>query len=365
MNRQRRYVAAVSGVAVALLVSWFGVRDYIARSSLARIDDQEFWELVVTFSEPGAAFRSAGAVRTDNLVSNERSFQRVIPELEDAGREGAYLGVGPEQNFTYITTMKPTIAFIVDIRRDNMLLHLMYKALVEMSADRAEFLSLLFARARPPEVGRRSTVQALFDAFRPARCSEALANRNLRAVFDRLERAHGFILSQEDERGIKRAYESFCANGPDIRWDSSGDSWIPSYADLMAESDTRGRSYSYLASEENFRVLKRYQVANRIVPLVGDFGGERTVRAVGGYLKQHGTKVAAFYTSNVEAYLRENAPNKFMENVSSLPIDEHSLFIRTRFKIASFVQDRPQYQSATTAERMLPWVNMWKHRQTQ
>ena len=56
------------------------------------------------------------------------------------------MGVGPEQNFTYIVATKPSMAFIVDVRRGNLDLQLMYKALFELSADRAEFVSRLFSQ---------------------------------------------------------------------------------------------------------------------------------------------------------------------------------------------------------------------------
>jgi hypothetical protein len=57
-----------------------------------------------------------------------------------------YLGVGPEQNFTYIVNLEPRLAVIFDIRRQNAMLHLMYKALFELSPSRAEFVSRLFSR---------------------------------------------------------------------------------------------------------------------------------------------------------------------------------------------------------------------------
>jgi hypothetical protein len=364
MTVRRPYVAIVTSVAVALLGSWLGIRFYGATQAWpATLSDREFWDMVVSFSEPGQAFRSWWAVRTDNLISNEQSFQQVIPGLQNAAHRGAYIGVGPEQNFTYITALKPTIAFIIDIRRENMLLHLMYKALAELSTDRVEFLSYLFARPRPTGLGTDSTAQALLDAFRPAPCSEKLANANLRTVFDRLERVHGFTLSRGDESHIKDANEAFCAGGPDIRWDSSGDSWIPSYADLMVETDPRGRHDSFLASEELFRILKRYETANRIVPVVGDFGGDRAIRAVGRYLKNHDATVATFYTSNVEGYLRDDGPTKFIANVSALPLDEHSTFIRTIFKTVGYAQTRPEYETSTVTDSIIGWVNAFKTRE--
>src|SRR5580704_6582639 len=110
MTVRRRHVAIVTCVAVALLGSWLGVRFLrTAQAWPATLSNPQFWEMVVSFSEPGQDFRSWGAVRTDNLISNERTFQQVIPALQNPAHRGVYLGVGPEQNFTYITALKPTM----------------------------------------------------------------------------------------------------------------------------------------------------------------------------------------------------------------------------------------------------------------
>src|SRR6476659_7628937 len=138
-------LVAIGTIAGAI---WFAPGPRILPSNLpAQIDDQTFWQLVSDLSEPGGSFRS------DNFVSNERQFQWVLSELEK-GRSpgGVYLGVGPDQNFTYLVALKPKIAFIIDIRRQNMLEHLMYKALIEMSPTRDEFLSRLFSREPPSEL---------------------------------------------------------------------------------------------------------------------------------------------------------------------------------------------------------------------
>src|SRR5262252_1391238 len=110
----------------------------------ARYSDVEFWRIVTDFSEPGGAFAY------ENFVSNEVSYQDILPEVTRIVKPGrAYLGVAPEQNFTYIAAVRPKVAFILDIRRQNMLELLMYKALFEMSADRVEFISRLFSRPKP------------------------------------------------------------------------------------------------------------------------------------------------------------------------------------------------------------------------
>jgi hypothetical protein len=98
-----------------------------------RLSDQAFWDMTEAISEPNGYFRS------DNLLSNEMRMQYVIPNLILRTQpRGAYLGVGPEQNFTYIAALRPRIAFIIDIRRGNLHTHLMYKALFELAPDRAD-----------------------------------------------------------------------------------------------------------------------------------------------------------------------------------------------------------------------------------
>jgi len=298
----------------------------LAQSPPATISDTDFWAMVDRFSEPGGSFAS------DNIISNEIAFQQVIPELKRSAQQGAYLGVGPEQNFTYITALKPSIAFIIDIRRQNLLLHLMYKALAEMSADRVDFMSRLFARPAPATLPAGASARALFDAFADVSPSEDLAQRTLAAIVSRLTRAHGFPLTDADERGIGETYRSLYVGGPKLHGDFGGGSWIPSYGELMSQTDLAGVNHGYLASEENFRILKQYETDNLIVPLVGDFAGDTAIRAVGRYLKDHNAPVAAFYMSNVEEYLfKSGSWGKFARNVSTLPIAGRSMFIRTYF----------------------------------
>ena len=86
------------------------------------------------------------------------------------------------------------------------------------------------------------------------------------------------------------------------------------------------------------------------MPLVGDFGGDHAIRAVGQYLREHDATVTAFYTSNVEQYLFQgDAWKKFFGNVATLPLDEHSTFIRAYFSRMGyrFQASGPGLQSST------------------
>ncbi len=295
--------------------------------------DSTFWRMVTTMSEPGGYFRS------DNFVSNETGYQQIVGRLRAATPPGGvYLGVGPDQNFTYIIALRPRMAFIVDIRRQALLQQLMYKALFEMSPTRADFLANLFARplVRAPDTGASAPV--LFRALYAARPDTAQYRATLQAIDRLLTQRHHFTLSSDDLDGLAYVYGAFFDLGPDITY--SGGSrggrwgrWMPSYAEMMQETDSAGQNIGYLGSAARYRAIRDFEGANLLVPLVGDFGGPKALRAVGRYVRDHGAVVTTFYTSNVEQYLfqSETSWRHFYANVATLPLDRRSVFVRSVF----------------------------------
>ena len=115
--------------------------------------------LSAQLSEPGGYFD------TDNLISNETAYLQVADQLADsAPTGGVYVGVGPDQNFSYIARVRPRYAFILDIRRQNMLQHLLFAALFARADDPYQYLCLLFSRACPsatPEGALRGVERTL------------------------------------------------------------------------------------------------------------------------------------------------------------------------------------------------------------
>ena len=179
MTRRTLLLVASLALAPALLVLLPSPAAQTSASRLPpRLSGQEFFTLMTELSEADGFFRS------DNLVSNELFMQRVIPELIQVVKPGGvYLGVGPEQNFTYIAAVKPAMAFIIDVRRGNRQLHLMYKALFELSSDRADFVSRLFSLKRPARLDRSTSVQDIFAAYADPRLrSPELYKQNVGAI---------------------------------------------------------------------------------------------------------------------------------------------------------------------------------------
>ncbi|MGH7553652.1 MAG: hypothetical protein ACREMQ_11565, partial [Longimicrobiales bacterium] len=179
--------------------------------------------------------------------------------------------------------------------------------------------------------------------------------RNLAAVTDWLVRENGFSLSDDDVAAIEYVFRAFFIAGPYITYSFPGGGGgggrfgrsMPSYAQLVMETDGEGWQRSYLSSEANYRVLKEMQSNNLVVPLVGDFAGPHALRAVGRYLKERGATVTAFYTSNVEQYLFRQGDDwqRFYMNVATLPIDETSTFIRSLSSGAGFRPGSPNSRS--------------------
>jgi hypothetical protein len=291
------------------------------------IDNATFWRLFSDLSEPSGAFAL-------QYMSNEDSAQFVIPQLKQtAKRGGVFVGVGSEQNFTYIAALEPGLAFVLDIRRDNAIEHLMYKALFELSDNRADFLSRLFARRRPAGLTASTTAKALFDAYQPLEADPAYYEENLRAVIAHLTDApggHGFPLSAADRNDIGRMMSAFRNAGP-FSMKGMGDATNPTYAQLMSAADLNGVNQSYLASEENFRIVRNLETRNLVVPLVGDFAGAKALAGIASYLRERGASVDVFYVSNVERYLFDRADRgkQFYANVTAMPHSTSSLFIRS------------------------------------
>lgn len=294
-----------------------------------RLSDADFWALVDSISEPGGEFR----IR-DNFTSNEREIGQLYTMLRENGTRGSvYLGVGPEQNLTYISAIRPQMAFIVDIRRQAVMQHLMYKAIFEMAADRADFISILFSKKRPPGLDASTPIQGIWEAFWNVPSDSAMWRTTYARMTDLLTRAHGFRFTDEESVQLKWVFDHFFAYGPLIttRAGSGGGGGSQStFADLTGYSnDASGVPRSFLSSEENYAFVKDLHARNLIVPVSGDFGGPKAIRAIGDWLRDRGGIVSAFYVSNVEQYLFQDGKSQlFYDNVATLPVNDASIFIR-------------------------------------
>jgi hypothetical protein len=317
----------------------------------------EFSRLIGDLSEEGGYFTS------DNFTSNEDSYLTVLDTLKEFGAAGgAYIGVGPEQNFTYIAKIRPKIAFIVDIRRQAMIQHLMYKAIFHRAPTRADFLSLLLSRpldAKAP--GADASINELVDYFSRIPADEKTYAGNLDAIVNTIQQDFQFPLTGEDRDALVYIYRNFRLQGLDIGYsvDDEGSrrfGRLPSLKDLLVQKDLHGNPGNFLAAADDYNFVRSMQEKNLIIPVVGDFGGKKALAAVGDYLKKHGYCVSVFYLSNVELVLFEfNSSSTFPDfvaNVKKLPVDSHSLFIRSTYASYRHPSQLPGYTLCSSVQNI-------------
>lgn len=326
-----------------------------AADRLERLSTKEYVALIQRLSEAPGFFDS------DNLVSNESSYLQISGLLDKlAAKGGVYLGVGPEQNFTYIAKTRPRLAIVLDIRRQNQLYHLLFKSLFERSRNRSEYLANLFSRPKPKKAASADLdIRALLLEFEKTAPSERLFRKNLNHALTFIRQRCQFPIYDKDAGTIEGIYREFFDQQLDIRFRSFGRPsfrFYPTFKDIVLERDPEGRLGNYLSSEADFQFIKQMQNRNLIVPVVGDFAGPKALRTLAEYLTGLGETVSVFYVSNVEFYLIQNGVfDRFAENVQHLPISDQSLFIRAYFRFPH-PERRPGYVSATLLQRMTRFI---------
>jgi hypothetical protein len=335
------------------LLAAFMMSAAASRLADASRDHKSFGTLSARLSEPGGYFDS------DNLISNETSYLHVVTKLREMGvRGGVYVGVGPDQSFTYIAKIRPKLAVMIDIRRDNLLQHLLYKSLFGRARNRIEYLCEFFGKPVPKTKGWESRgIKELVDYLDNTPSDSKLFDKSLKDVRQDVQK-YGIPLSQSDLESIAKVQRAFYTAGLDIRYSSyhrPPRSIYPPYRDLLLETDLSGNQQNYFNSEDDFQFLKKLQDQDMIVPVVGDLSGPQAMKAIGQYVAEMKEKVSAFYVSNVEFYLqRQGTFDKFIENVKSFPIDSRSVIIRSYFNYyaPAHPQAEPNHFSTQLMERI-------------
>ena len=330
-RRIRRSVAAAATLAIGVIIAFTRSGSSLETGGIGaevEISRLEFGRLIQDLSEPEGYFD------TDNFISNETSYLHVVPALVSNVRPGGvYLGVGPDQNFSYIAHHQPSIAIIADIRRQNMLQHLLFKVLIEEADSRYEFLCRLFSRACSA-LDPHAEFDVMLGAVRNSLPDGGQFRRNLEHIQEVLLEEYLLPLDETDRRKIAYVYAAFFDAGPDIRFSTLGRPSLryPTYEDLIRAQDAEGKFRNYLSDEMLFGRLQDFQRENRLIPVVGDLAGDDALLATAEYLSERGLEVSVFYTSNVEFYLFGTLDwADYLANVRRFRFADDALFIRSYF----------------------------------
>jgi hypothetical protein len=320
------------------------------------LSDSAFAALSARVSEPGGYFDS------DNLISNESSYLHVLGAMQRMGVSGGtYVGVGPDQNFSYIAQIRPKLAFIIDIRRDNLLQHLLFKSLFEMARNRVEYLALLTGRAVPNDAPK-FTGRPIADVVDAVDQSSPDPDQfeTTRAMVRAKVKKYGIPVTVAELETIGTIHKAFFDAGLDLRFTSLGRPprpYYPTLRMLLLEKDRSGKQQTYLASEEDFQFVKSLESRNLVIPVVGNLAGGHALREIGKVMAERGYKLSALYTSNVEFYLmREGTFDAFAATVATLPHDTRSVIIRSYFG-GGFYGPHPQSVPGYFSTQLLQTVD--------
>jgi hypothetical protein len=328
-----------------------------------------FAKLVERLSEPGGDFGG------DNLISNEQSYLHVMPALAAAKVSGgAYIGVGPDQNFAYIAQIKPAVAYIIDIRRDNLLLHLLFKALFAAAPTRVSYLCLLTGRPLPekPETWADAGIEAIMKHVDSAKPLSDEEQRKIQQGLEARIKEFGVAVTPAEFATIASCRGQFVTAGLGLVFQARGQplrSYYPNLRTLLRETDREGHALGFLASEAAYQFVSDMQARDLIVPVVGDVSGAQAMRAIAADMKARRLALSGFYISNVEYYLYQGRSfERYAANLREFPRDEHSMVIRSVFPSGgsrNLRQSVPGYYSTSLVQpfgAMLAGLDAGKYR---
>ncbi len=295
----------------------------------------------------------------DCFVSSEVGYNEVLARCQpvSATPNGAYLGVGPDQNYTYIGALRPRLAVILDARLDNLLEHLVFKLAFSQARDPLDYLCLLFGRRRPAAPAAAADAKALvaqlhaqpldedqaasFSAF-VLQAFRARWSQDSKAL-SRVKRLLGELVRRQLK--VTSVSERCLANLDKI----------PDFEEVITATTPEGFNFHYLTDAERFGYVKALHGQDAIVPLLGNVVSPRGIAAARSVVEAAGLTLSAVYLSNLEEFLLqryiiaedrivarpnpkgafEGAPGRswheLLDQLSALPCDDDAVLIRFYF----------------------------------
>lgn len=214
------------------------------------------------------------------LESNEPRAHLWRRYLANIG--GAYIGVGSDQNYSFIAVARSQWAWVMDYDPRVTDHHQRLKVFVLAAATPEEFVALW-----SPSQSRRAA--ALIEAAFAGSPELAKLRRGYHATRERL---HEYYREQ-------------------------------------ATPDPKAPGYGWLANPEHYAYVRLLFQQGRIMPIKGDLLGDDSLRTVGLAAKALGVPVRVFYTSNAPSSWGGQITEGYRRNVAGLPFDQRSIVLQT------------------------------------
>lgn len=211
-------------------------------------------------------------------ISNEDQLELFHDAVKDKG--GLYIGVGSDQNYLLGAWARAEVLVLMDFDQSIVDLHRVYRVLLLKAETPGEFLRLWRQESKPE-------VRGLLEEGYPDKKERAAALRAYGTARGAVERRLNRVVAQ-----MKKAS-------------------LP----------------CFLVDADEYAHIRRLYQEDKVFMVRGDLTAQRTVSAIGRAAAQAGMKVGVLYLSNAEQYFPYG--EQYRSNIRGLPLDEHSVVVRT------------------------------------
>lgn len=214
-------------------------------------------------------------------TSNERRIDFFMKPIESIG--GCYIGVGTDQNLSFIAKAKSEFAWLMDF---------------------------------DPVIVRVNKIHILFLQIAPT-------YSDFKNLWLRKNKKESYLLvvkhfeKEPDFEIIKQAWETAHQNYSGV-------------TERLTEIEYMNKTFGLITfsnSPEEYSYIRNMAIEGRIQALNGDLMGTKSMASIASAAKQMNCPVRILYMSNAEEYFRY--PENFRKNILGLPTDSKSLVIRT------------------------------------
>jgi hypothetical protein len=240
------------------------------------------------------------------IKSNEPRQHLWRPFVENLG--GGYVGVGIDQNYSFIAHAKSEWVWLFDYDPTVVRLHHVLRAIVLDSPTRADFVSHF-------EAANKDKTLALLSATY-AGLAERAAYREIFGV---------------SRAGLLGYYGHQMAGEiaiPDITRAPTADPETPERAaGVKIGQDLPDPTYGWLATEEAYQYIRTLYQQGRIKLLKGDMLANNTMQGIAAAAKALNVTVRVYYPSNAPECWPHTS--QYKKNLLALPFDEQSVIIQS------------------------------------
>lgn len=215
--------------------------------------------------------------------TNELYHNAYLKYLNNRG--GAYIGVGSDQNLTFIAWAKSRFAFLMDYDPVVVWVNMINRALILASPTKEDFIALWETKNWKK-------------AWKILR-KEYKGHKDLKMIVQ----SHKQFAYRLRFHYLKRVK----------RWRKT---WVPV-------------DYSWLHTDKDYGYIRKMFQTNRIRVMKGDLLLNKSLRGIGNVCRKAGIPVRVVYLSNAEQFW--HYPGHFRKNFRNLPVDGKSILIRSIF----------------------------------